>query len=147
MSPGTRTRQPVRGFALLRGARPKHLAELPGGRRWAQAAILIAIQAAGQRGLQPRAGERVNPIGQDGRRARHPQPCGILLGHHNLPRHPDTGKARDQRGKPIVQGFRARALWYMQDLKADHMFQSATPANWGIIRPLFKLPERFTAAG
>lgn len=117
------------GLALLRGAETEHLAELVDRRRWAKAAILIAIQAAGQRGLHPRAGERVSPIDQNGGRARHPQPCGILLGRHNVPRHRDTRKIREQRGKPVVQGFRARAVRYMQDLKADHIFQSATPAD------------------
>ena len=90
--------------------------------------MLIRIQTAGQAGLKPGAGKRIGAIGEDRRGTRHPEPSGIILACRNVPRHPDIGPGREQRGQPPVQCFRARTVRHMQDLKFLHIDQDDTPA-------------------
>ena len=60
--------------------------------------------------LLARAGEQVSAVGQDRRRAGHPDPPCLILRRHDLPLHLDIGPRREQRGEPGFQGFGTRAL-------------------------------------
>jgi hypothetical protein len=84
--------------------------------------VLIGVQAARQGWLRATADERVSTIDQERRRAVHPKPSGVILAHHDLPRHPRVGPAPEQRGEPAAQDLRTRAIRHVQDLKSHRIF-------------------------
>jgi hypothetical protein len=87
--------------------------------------LLIGVEAAGQAELLAWPGERVGAIGQDCRGTGHPEPPRFVLSCHHLPCYLDVGPAFEQRAQAAVQGFRARAVRYVQDVKSHRISSPA----------------------
>jgi hypothetical protein len=88
--------------------------------------VLIRVETARQRWLLARVDEQISAISQDRRRAGHPEPPGVILCRHNLSRYLDVGPDREQWSQPTIQGFRARAVRHVQNLKSHLTAQNAT---------------------
>jgi hypothetical protein len=54
-----------------------------------------------------------------------PELSRFILCRHDLPRYLDIGPGREQRAEDASQGFRARAVWHVQDLKPHHLGPSS----------------------
>jgi hypothetical protein len=90
-------------------------ADLTGRRRGAQAALLVGIEAAGQRRELAGAGERVRAVGEQGGRAGHAEPLGVRLAGHDAPGDPQA--AGQQGVQPGGQQVGAGTPRHLQDLQ------------------------------
>src|ERR1035438_5605638 len=80
--------------------------------------VLAGVETAAQGRLLARGGKQVPAVGQDRRRTGHPEPPRLILCRHDLPHHADIAPGLEQRAEDAIQGFRARAIRYVQDLES-----------------------------
>src|ERR1039458_2876352 len=83
--------------------------------------VLAGVETAGQGRLLAWGGKQVPAIGQDRRRTGHPEPSRLILGGEHLPCYLDIGPGREQRAQDAIQGFRAGAVWHVQDPQPHHL--------------------------